>query len=64
MSNAVAHEMSQGDIALRTYSVLNATTGSLFAALFAGARPEMRVRTTLRHTRKIALPTGSDAIFE
>ena len=39
---------------LTTYSVLRATTGSFFAALDAGIRPEMEVSTTLKITRSTA----------
>ena len=46
------------------YSVLSATTGSLFAALLAGASPEIRVKITLRQTRNIALPIGNAAMLE
>jgi len=45
------------------YSVLSATTGSLFAALFAGIRPEMQVRRMLSAIRISALDTGSAAIL-
>lgn len=46
------------------YSVRSATTGSFFAALFAGARPEISVRPTLKQTRNTAFPTGRAAIPE
>ena len=45
------------------YSVLSASTGSLFAALLAGIRPEMRVRTMLRAIRRIACLGSRVAMF-
>ena len=49
---------------LLNYSVLRASTGSFFAASFAGIRPAITVKNTLIPT-SIAPPTnGSEAIFE
>ena len=44
------------------YSVLSAATGSFFAALLEGIRPEMSVRPILMNTRITATITGSCAV--
>ena len=45
------------------YSVLKASTGSLFAALLAGIRPEISVSTMLSATSKTACLGSRVAIF-
>jgi hypothetical protein len=44
-----------------TYSLLNATTGSFFAALLDGMIPEISVRTILMHISIRAAGTGRNA---
>ena len=44
------------------YSVLNATTGSFFAALLEGMIPAIKVRSTLITIRAIATGIGKNAL--
>ena len=46
------------------YSVLSASTGSFFAASFAGISPAITVNTTLIPIRISPPTTGSDEIFD
>ena len=66
ISSALAHIGCIGSISsalARPYSVLRATTGSFFAALLAGRRPEIRVRPMLSATRITASRGSRNAIF-
>ena len=57
-------------MSVKSYSVLNATTGSFFAAIFDGIKPAMRVKTMLiitsitpPETGNFATPDISDMAF-